>query len=261
MLLGSMTRGLFVIALMALPAAAELTTYNSSVGAINWYDPLTNFTVIPFDGMTPATCSGSGGCSSLGGMPAGLMIYGFQGSPSSTNSNLLIVPENDPAQTYYNFGGTGPTGAAATNPRLLRSDSAVSNASQIGFRIVLPAPVTAFGFQVMSYSPSKTVSLSVNGTPVTVALGSYPTGTLTTSGIPSRSFFGITSPTTFQTVDIISAPGSGNTILIDNIAYGTLSNPSDVTEPQTAVFLFTGLVMMLLARRMKNLRTNSAATS
>ena len=133
MLLGFLTRSLCAITIMALPAAAAFTTFNSSIGPINWYDPLTNFTVLPFDGMTPTTCAS--GCTSLGGMPTNLLIYGFQGTPSANNSALLIVSENDPAQLYYNFGGTGPNGTVVTNPRLLRSDGALSNTAQIGFRI------------------------------------------------------------------------------------------------------------------------------
>ena len=143
-----------------------------------------------------------------------------------------------------------------TNPRLLRSDGALSNTAQIGFRIVLPTPVTALGFQVMSYNP-KTVSVNINGTPVSGALGPYPTGTSTSAALGSKAFFGITSTTTFQTIDIISTPGSGNTILIDNLVFGTQSSGApagEIAEPQTAVFLLTGLGMMLLAHRMRNRR-------
>lgn len=248
-----------MIVLVALPAAAEFTTYNSSIGTVNWYDPLSNFTIVTFDGMTPSTCAGSSGCNTLPGMLSGLFINGFQGVPASTNTYMLIVAENDATQTFYNYGGTGPTGSAVANPRLLRSDAA-NGTNQIGFHIVLPAAVTAFGLQVMSYSSGTAVSVRIGGVALTTALGPYPTGTVTTTGIPHRSFIGITSPTSFQTIDIVSAPGDQNKILIDNIAFGTLASAAaDTAEPQTALYIATGLGMILLARRMKNQRVSSAA--
>ncbi len=244
MLFGSLAGNLCLIALVALPASAEFTTFDSSTSPFDWYaQPLSNFTVITFDGMSPQVCGGSGStgiCYNLG--IVGVELYGFQGSPAAVNSILQIVPENDSAQPWFDYGGTGLA------PRLLRSDSATVG-NQIGFRIVLPSPVTAFGVEVMSYNPAN-VSVNIAGTPISNALGKYPSGTLATTGIPNRSFFGVTSTTSFSYVDIISSPGSGNTIQIDNIAFGMAS--TDTAEPQTAVFLITGLGMMLLARRMKS---------
>jgi hypothetical protein len=254
MLRGLLVRSLCLITLMAVPAAAEFTTYNT----IGGLDPLSNFTTINFDGMTPVVCSTAPSCSSIG--IAGVLLYGFQGSPAAINHFLQIVPENDPAQPWFNYNGTG------TDPRLLRSDSAV-NSSLIGFRIVLPSAVTAFGFQVMSGLASN-ISVNIDGVSISSALGPYPAGTLTTLARPNRSFFGVSSTTGFSYVDVISAPGDGNSIYIDNIAFGSAGAPppgggggDEVAEPQSAIFLITGLGMLFLARRMKLRFVSSANLS
>ena len=241
---GFLAKYLCVTAMMAVPALAGFATTSSSTSPIAWYDPLTNFTVLTFDGAGNQSCIGSSSCSVL--LLSGVQFYGFLGSPSSTNSVLQLISEND---QYYNYGGAGQPG----NPRILMGDAAANSTTPIGFRIVLPSAVTSFGVQIMGSVGSYNVAVKLIGSAISDPGGAYPAGTLATASAHGRTFFGVTSTTPFTTVDIIGSPGiSGEFLVIDNLAFGTAAAPaSDTVEPQTAVFILSGLGMMLLARKMR----------
>jgi len=257
---------------MALPACAEVTTFGGTNDLLGWAnESLSNFSaatnVVTFNGLPAQICSGgtSGGCSSI--VQNLVTFIGFLGTPLDSNSSLVIlsdapVPDGLGGFTnYHNYGGLGPDGTPAANAMILRSQDSNYLGERIGFHIVLPTPVTAFGVQIMSYDSGKSVAVSIDGTPISGATGPYPTGTVTTGGIPNRTFFGLTSTVAFNTVDLISTPGNGQYIVIDNFTFGTakvdvIPDPppptgGDTPEPQTAVYMLTGIGTILLARKMK----------
>lgn len=256
-----MQHGLFgkflcAMALMAVPASAEFVTYNSSTSPIAFYDPLTNFTIIKFDGLGDQNCFSS--CSGIS--LSGVNFFGFYGTPSSTNNVLQLVREDNSLATYYNFGGTGPDGNPVANPVVMRSAAAGNSSTAIGFRIVLPSAVTAFGVQIMGSVGSYNVAVKADLASISNPGGAYPAGTLTTAASHGRTFFGVTSTTPFTTIDIIGLPGiGGEYLVIDNLAFGTQT--SNTAELQSGVFIISGLGMMLLARKMKRFKGTRAATA
>ena len=254
MLRGSFARHLFVIALVAAPASAAIT-YNSSAA---WYAlPLSNLNTITFDGLGDQNSLGT----SSGYVLSGVTFFGFFNSPYNVNTYLQLAREDNSGAPWYNYGGTGPTGAAATNPVILRGATSANTSNLIGFEIVLPTAVTAFAVEIMGSTGGFPVALHLGGSAISNPGGAYPTGTLTTTASHGRTFFGVTSTTAFTTIDIIGGTGipNGEFLVIDNLSYGTAGSLSDTTEPQSAIFLLTGLATIMLARKMRRLRVNSVA--
>jgi len=240
----SLARHLYLALLLTVPGWAIDTTYNSSTAPVDWYATYSN--IITFDGLTESYI---GPGSNL--LLSGVNFYGFMGTPSATNSALLVVAEDNSGEPWYNYGGTGPYGTVVSNPRVLRSN-APSGTTPVGFEIVLPSAVTAFGLQIMSSQPYN-VQVELDGAAISNPGGAYPAGTLTTASSKGRTFFGVTSTTAFTTIDIIGSPGiSGEYLVIDNISYGTA--PVFTAEPQSAVFLLIGLGALLAARKLSLLQ-------
>jgi hypothetical protein len=255
MLRGPFARFFCVIALMAVPASAEIT-YDSSAA---WYAlPFSNLHIITFDGLGDQNALGT---PNAGYTLSGVTFFGFINAPYNVNNYLQLAREDNSAAPWYNYGRTGPDGNPATNPVVLRGTSATNTSSLVGFEIVLPTPVTAFGVEIMSSTGGFHVAVNLGGNAISNPGGAYPTGTLTTAASHGRTFFGVTSATAFNTIDIIGGPSipSGEYLVIDNLVYGQA--PADTVEPQSAIFLLTGLGTMLLARRMKRLRVTAAAIS
>ena len=257
MLRGTFVRQFCVIALMAVPASAELT-YNSSAV---WYAlPLSNLNSITFDGLGD---QGPLGGTTTGYVLSGVTFFGFFNSPYNINNLLQLAREDNSGAPWYNFGRTGPNGAVATNPVILRGATASTTSNLVGFEIVLPTAVTAFGVEIMGSLGGFQVAVNLGGNAISNPGGAYPTGTLSTAASHGRTFFGVTSTTPFSTIDIVGGPGipGGEYLVIDNLAYGTAGQAplSDTTEPQAAIFLLTGVGAMLLARKMKSLRASPAA--
>ena len=241
-------RYLCVSVLIAAPAFALDTTYSSSALPGDWYGGLSNFTVITFDGadgVATTNCSNVGGATCAYILQSGVKFYGFLGSSYGTNSDVQIVSESI---SYYNYGGS-----PASDPHILISQQS-NPIGPIGFHIVLPTAVTAFGAQIMAYTAGYSVAVRLDGAAITDSGGSaaYPTGTVSTAGLGNRTFFGVTSTVPFQTIDMVSYPGDNNKIALDNVSFGNFN--TSTAEPQSAIFLLTGLGMMLLAQRLKRSR-------
>ncbi len=217
------TLSLGVMAFMAVPASAEFVTFGNE--SFNWFAQSPYFHAITFDTLTPDSYG-----SSLSGIPLETAtFYGFTGLISWSQAWLYVETEGTQWSTY-NYGGTGNV---LTTTHL---------AGEAGFRIVLPNPVTYFGVQIMGPDAGRKVTVNA-GTQTANQVYNPLVGTVTTLDKPGRTFFGFSSSTPFTTIDITGASTTGVPLVIDNIYYG------DTPEPQTVVYLLTGLGAMLLGRK------------
>jgi hypothetical protein len=145
--------------------------------------------------------------------------------------------------SWINFG----TGKAA----FINTNSATT------IRIVVPTMVTAFGFNLFSANPN-----SLNFTISTLS----STFNVTTNPTPTPAFFGGTSDTPFNTIDVkLAGTPASAYALIDNFQFGTAAAPAIDPAPEAATFLLIGSgligLMGLRNRIMKNktvLQSNSA---
>lgn len=114
--------------------------------------------------------------------------------------------------------------------------------------IVLPASVTAFGLYLFSGNP--------NGLTFTIGTLSN-TFSVATNPTPTPAFFGATSDTPFNTIDITLAGAPGGAYeLIDNFRFGT-SQVDPTPEAATFLLIGSGLIgiMALRKRIAKNKRS------
>jgi hypothetical protein len=136
--------------------------------------------------------------------------------------------------SMYSWMNFGTIKAAFINP---------NSTSTPSIRIVLAAPITAFGLNLFSANP--------NGLGFTINLLSTPFVLATTNGSPNgtqnSTFFGVTSDTPFSTIDVSLSPQAGAYELIDNFRFGT----ADAQTPEAATFLLigSGLVGMMALRK------------
>jgi hypothetical protein len=242
---GYIVRSLALSILLAAPASAAFTEFTSSTAPIDWYATYNNITT--FDGIADTQCKAASPCT-LGGID----FYGLWNAVGYVSTNLRLISENE--QTWFNYGKSDPYGNPATSPGILVSASADTSSILVGFRIVLPAPVTAFGVQIMGSPSDGDYHVAVNasgGTTSTAGTG-VQAGTLLTAANHGRTFIGLTSDTTFTTIDIIGYPGKpGEFLVIDNIGYGyvTPTGGSDTPELQSVFFLLTGLAAITIGHR------------
>jgi len=123
------------------------------------------------------------------------------------------------------------------------------------FHIVLPAAITAFGFNIMTASPN---GLSVA---ITVAGNTY---TPPTFGRPTPAFFGATLDAPVTTIDIMpigTQPDGSTYVFLDNFSFGTATTqitppPPDVPEVATLLMIGTGLIAFTGLKRRRRLRYN-----
>jgi hypothetical protein len=113
--------------------------------------------------------------------------------------------------------------------------------------IVLPGSVTAFGLYLFSANPN-----ALTFTITTLSTTFHPT----TNAPPTPAFFGATSDTPFNTIDVTLAGAPAGTYeLIDNFRFGTVQ---DTQTPEAATFLLIGsglIGMMALRKRIMKNRT------
>ncbi|HYL74677.1 MAG TPA: PEP-CTERM sorting domain-containing protein [Bryobacteraceae bacterium] len=210
------------LALLVAPAySATITTYNTSS---SWQVALSSFQTIDFSGLAPVN-----GATTYG---SGLTVNGVQFSGLSGGSSAFGVLDTT-LSSWFNFG----TGDAA----FINTDRA-TNATPVPYlHIVLPAPVTAVGFNIFSASPN---ALSYT---VSVPAGQY---SVPTNALPTPAFWGITSDTPFSTVDLTlqgTVFNGGSKGFMDNFAFGSAT--PDVPESSTSILIGSGLAGIGLLRR------------
>lgn len=210
------------LALLATPAhCATVNTYNSSS---SWQAALSSFQTIDFGGLAPV--------NSVTTYSSGFTVNGVQFIGLSGPSNSFGVLDTN-LSSWYNFG----TGDAV----FISTDRATNPTPVPYIHIVLPAPVTAVGFNLFSASPS---ALSFT---VSVPAGQY---TATTNALPTPAFWGITSDTPFSTVDVTplgTVFNGGSKGFVDNFAFGAAT--PDVPESSTSFLIGSGLAGIGLLRR------------
>jgi hypothetical protein len=203
------------LAFAVAPAySATITTYSDPTA---WQNAASVLQTITFEGLAPAngttTYTGATGVTTGGAE--------FIGYSSSGSSWIQVIDTN--FSSWFNFG---------SNDALLQDMDRPNSGSPLPtINVVLPAGVTALGFDLFTVSPSAlNFTVTVDGTPYTVP----------TDARPTLAFWGITSDTPITSI-ALTASGSiynGSTsALIDNFQYGT----ADLSEaPEGATFLLIG---------------------
>ncbi len=209
-----------------MPANATIFTDRPT-----WMASVTGLTAYDF-GLPGAGSSTSYNTSSgLLQSGLGLRLVGFD--PTIGGYTLAVVQANG-SNPWYNWssGAVGSSGSFTTG------------FSAPYIRITFTnGPVTAFG-----------IDLGENGTtPGTGAITVTPEGQtatpITTLVRPNFVFYGITSTTAFNYIDISPQTVNGYAI-IDNIAYGTAGTPPDPTpEVGTLLSVASGLALLAFTRR------------
>jgi len=210
------------LAVLVTPANSSiLNTYNT---ASSWQAALSSFQTIDFSGLAPVN---SATTYSSGFTATGVQFIGLSG----TSNSFGVLDTN--LSSWYNFG----TGDAV----FISTDRATTPSPVPYIHIVLPAPVTAVGFNIFSASPN---ALSFN---VSVPAGQY---TAATNSLPTPAFWGITSDTAFSTVDVTplgTVYNGGSKGFVDNFAFGAAT--ADVPESSTNFLIGSGLAGIGLLRR------------
>ncbi|MBM3786663.1 MAG: hypothetical protein FJW30_20070 [Acidobacteria bacterium] len=113
--------------------------------------------------------------------------------------------------------------------------------------ITLPAAVTSFGIDLMTYDPAaQSFAILLDGTQV---------ATVTTAARPTRTFFGVTTDAPITEVRLVLTSSTNLTTqgLFDNLAYGSASAgeppPGETPEVGTLIATGTGLMMVRYLRR------------
>jgi hypothetical protein len=209
------------LALLTLPAySATINTYTT---ANSWQTALSNFQTIDFGGLAPT----NGFTNYTSGFSVnGVQFLGLSGPPIAVFDTAFSF--------WYNFG----TGDAA-GIQTLRANA---GAPVPYIHVVLPAPVTAVGFNIFSVGPT---ALPYN---VSLPIGQY---SASTAPLPTPAFWGITSDTAFSTVDLTlqgSIYNDGTYAFVDNFSFGT-AQANDVPESSTCLLFGAGLTGIGLLRR------------
>ena len=243
-------RVLILLALAALtwnitPAySTTLTTYTSSA---SWQGATSGVQMDNFEGLAPA------GGSTLFTGPNGVSSdpnvdftgYSWSGSP-------YIQVIDTTASTWYNFG----TGDALLEPMDRPNGSPLPY-----IHVVFLAPVTAFGADLFTSSPSGlSYAVTVYGASNTQLATPY---TATTNALPNTAFWGVTSDTPIWSVDFTvqgTTFNGGSYAFLDNFRYGAAQTqgppPGDTPEAATMLLIGSGLIgLAYLRKRTKPLQT------
>jgi hypothetical protein len=205
-------------------AALALTGATASATTIARYDDLASWQAVVSPG------------AQLVNFENGCLTNCFGASFTGLTGTIGIYDTT--AASWINFG----TGKAA----FINTNSAATPT----IRILLPTLVTAFGFNLFTANPNA-LTFTINTLSNTFSVNTNPT--------PTPAFFGATSDTAFNFVDVtLSGAPAGAFELIDNFQFGTAlvaAPPADPT-PEAATFLLIGSgligLMGLRKRIMKN---------
>jgi hypothetical protein len=193
-----------------------VTTYTSMA---SWQAAANSLTAIDFASQT------------LGSYPSGLTISFIQFSDGVANVPLNIM--DTAGSLYFDFG----TGRALE----VGTDRPNSGSPVPYIHMVLPAAVTAIGFNLFSASPT---GLTFT---VTTPSGTYSAPTFAQ---PTLAFWGITSDTPITTLDLTLQGAvfqGGSLAFVDNIQFGAADAP--VPEAATCLTIGSGLLVLGLLRK------------
>jgi len=205
---------LMTLAVMDTPAySATITTYTSSA---SWLAATTGDQLDNFEGLAP---SGNYTTYTGGFSENGVQFIGLSGSTigvGDTSSGFFSSFENyGTNEAGFVFGGT-----------------------TTGFTITVPTPVTAFGINLFT------------GAPVTYTVTTLSTPSSAPTFVPPNpAFFGVTSDTSFTTVNF-QVPSGTSYAFFDNFQWGTAQTGggSEVPEAGTFLLIGTGLVGFAIFR-------------
>lgn len=233
--------GLIALSL-ATAVSAATTTYTDRSTWLSNVTLLSNYSGGAAVGPGGGIGAGTTGVTDIITSPGGLIltdlqIEGFYGA----NTEIGRVTPG-PSTPWYQFG----------SGQFLRSQDKIgSNLTYL--RVNFTGPVNSYGFNYAA-GGSHNGGLTYGGPgSMTIAPQGLSSSTVTTTGIPTWNFYGVTSDTqTFSYVDIV-INDTGRWVAIDDIARGNFSAPepppSETLEPGTLLQMGLGGVLLLLARR------------
>jgi hypothetical protein len=203
----------FTLGVMVTPACSStITTYSDSA---SWLAATSGVQTDNFEGLAPA--------GSYTTYPGGIFQNGVE-FIGITGTTLVADTVSGPF-SWANYG-TSEAGFVSGSG---------------GVTITLPTPVTAFSINLFA-SPAGTIyTVSTLSTPFTVPTFSAPT----------PAFFGVTSDTSFSTVNL-QVPAGTTYAIFDNFQWGTAQagqDLGDVPEAGTFLLIGTGLMGFAIFRR------------
>jgi hypothetical protein len=200
---------LMTLAVMATPAYSATITTYTS--SASWLAATTSDQLDNFEGLAP---SGSYTTYPGGIFENGVEFIGLSGSTGVMDTNLA---------SYYNFG-TNDAGFVSLGTSI---------------QITIPTPVTAFSINLFTNPAATTYTVTALSTPFTVP----------TFAVPTPAFFGITSDTSFTSVNL-QVPSGTSYAFFDNFQWGTAQTGggSEVPEAGTFLLIGTGLVGFAIFR-------------
>jgi hypothetical protein len=159
--------------------------------------------------------------------------------------------------SYMMGGSNGAIGTGTVDAGLRVDLSALAGLNALSFNFSAWRELTSTGARIYS-----------GGTPINLTLQVYESGSLTSiksllvpSGSPVSGFFGFTTTGTISSIRLmIDTPTNTNVnrVLLDNLAYATITAPSggggggEIPEPQTYLLCAAGLFGASLLRYKKN---------
>jgi hypothetical protein len=236
---------LISLALIVAPAfAVTITTYSNPT---TWAAASSGVQLDNFAGLAPAGGSTSYTTSS-GVTENGVEFIGYT-STAGTYDLMVIDTTASQWSQWYNYG----TGDAAA----INMDRPNSGSSLPYIQISLPTPVTAFGMDLFTASPSAvSYTITVAGTPYTVA-------TNPASGTPPSTpvFWGVTSDTGISTITLTlqNTVYNGSTYaFLGNFEFGTATaNTAQAPEAATFLLIGSGLIGIIALKKRINPRRPS----
>jgi hypothetical protein len=239
-----LTLSLLCLAFFATPAySVTITTYSNLA---SWEAASSGQQEITFAGLAPAGSETTYN-TSTGVTQNGVEFIGYTATPGSYDIVVLDTTASQWSQ-FYNYG----TGDALD----LNLDRPNAGSALPYIQISLPTPVTAFGMDLFTASPSAlSYTITVAGTPYTV-----PTNAA--SGTPPSTpvFWGVTSDTGISTITLTlqgtTFNGSSQAFLGD-FQFGAADDMSQA--PEAATFLLIGSGLIGLVALKKRAKTGRAA--
>ena len=227
---------LVILGLAAVAAPLYATTVEYSSRS-SWLAAVSGVTTTTFDtavsGYTPPGPDGFANLASGGITFNGVTFQGY-GDTNPLPYSLTVINGGPSLGQYYNWG----TGGA-----ILTGDSYQGALAHL--HISFATSVTAWGTDLMTSSSSGTYSVKINGV-------ACPTACLApTFAFPQAAFFGMTSSTAFNFIDLFVPTNARPEI--DNFSTGTANlgggdpppgDPSATPEIGTILLCATGLISL-----------------
>jgi len=204
---------IFLLALLTLAvmaAPAYSATITTYTSSASWLAATTGDQLDNFEGLgTPGTFTVTGPI-----FQNGVEFVGLSGSTGIADTTTF---------SWSNFG-TGEAGFVAFGTNV---------------QITIPTPVTAFSINLFTNPAATTYTVTALSTPFTVP----------TFAVPTPAFFGLTSDTSFNSVNL-QVPSGTSYAFFDNFEWGTAQTGGGSQVPEAGTFLMigTGLVGFAIFR-------------